>query len=675
MANTRDVLSLRSRRYCYLLTIDARITPDRSRSTSLAPFLGLPMQWSATFVAESSSAIRNLSYNGWSELLRHSPRKIGRALHAFEKHDEAMKILGISGLENSVPFKQARWPGLDEREYRIAQGMDSAAVVVVDGTLVAAAAQERFSRKKHTGDFPIGAIHFCLRDAGISIDEIDEIAHGFDYGPYRDLYINDEVSAELYRQVFSRDALLAQVRRELPGFPDRKVFSVGHHLAHAASAAYTSGWDECLVIVNDAMGEVESVSAYRFHDGRFERIRTIGASDSIGILYSLVTLHLGFDFNSDEYKIMGLAPYGDPHRFRQFFERAVELRDDGSIHIPSLRLNRTREDRENYAATRAYLDQHLIPHRRCDQSINSIHEDVAAALQECLERVVMHVCAHFGRQTGMRRLALAGGVALNCTANGKLFRSGLFDEVYVQPVAGDDGTALGAALYRSSLAERICNRRLPAPLFGPRYYACAIECALRRFQGKIHWERFNSLESTCACAARLIADGRVIAWYRGRMEYGPRALGNRSILADPRRPEMRDRINAMVKKREAFRPFAPACSIEEAHRWFEVPPGTSLPYMISVAYVRPEVRAHLPAITHVNGTARLQTVSAIDNADFHTLLLAVGEVTGSQMVLNTSFNVKGQPIVNTPEDAIETFLGTGIECLFLEDFYVTRSAD
>jgi len=585
-----------------------------------------------------------------------------------------MKVIGISGLENAVPFKQAHWPGLDEREYRICQGMDAAAALVIDGTLVAAAEQERFSRKKHTGDFPVDAIHYCLKKAGLSIHDIDEIAHGFNYEAYRALYQRDGTSDSLYDKVFSREALLAQVRRDLPGFPEEKVFSVGHHLAHAASAAYTSGWDECLVVVNDAMGEVESISVYDFHDGKLEKLRTIGANDSIGILYSLVTLHLGFDFNSDEYKIMGLAPYGDPSRFRSFFEQAVELRDDGSVRIPILKLNESRDERENYLATRAYLDQHLVPRRAENQSVNSVHEDVAAALQECLERVVMHVCEHFGRETGLRRIALAGGVALNCTANGKLVRSHLFDEVYIQPVAGDDGTAFGAALYRTSLAQPIENRRFPVPLFGPSYNEADVQAALRHFDGKIAWKRFDSLDETCACAAQLIADGRVIAWFRNGMEYGPRALGNRSILADPRRPKMRDQINAMVKKREAFRPFAPACAAEEAHRWFEVAPGTQLPYMISIVDVRPEVRAQLPAITHVNGSARLQTVSRADNPDFHVLLEAVGRATGSRMVLNTSFNVKGQPIVNTPEEAIETFLGTGIEFLFVENFYVTRPA-
>jgi carbamoyltransferase len=584
-----------------------------------------------------------------------------------------MNVLGISGLENAVSFKQNLWPGLEEREYRIAQGMDGAAALVIDGRLIAAAEEERFTGKKHTGDFPIHAIRFCLAEAGMSIAEIDEIVHGFDYAPYRDLYLHDGVSAELYNRVFSRNALLAQVRRDLPGFPVDKVHSVGHHLAHAASAAYTSGWDECLVVVNDAMGEIESLSVYDFHRGEFEKIRTIGANDSIGILYSLVTLHLGFDFNSDEYKIMGLAPYGDPARFRPFFEQAVELRGDGSIRIPILKLNKSRDERENYTATRAYLDEHLVPRRSPSEPITSVHEDVAAALQECLDKVILHVCGHFAQETGLRRIALAGGVSLNCTANGKLMHSGLFDEVYVQPVAGDDGVALGAALYRTSLAQKIDNLRLPAPLFGPRYSQSEIEAALQLFDGKIQWQRFDSLEATCASAAQLIADGRVIAWYRGRMEYGPRALGNRSILADPGHPEMRDRINAMVKKREAFRPFAPACSVEEAHRWFDVAPGEEHPYMISVVDVRPEAQSLLPAITHVNGSARLQTVSVNDNPDFHALLLSVGQTTGRQMVLNTSFNVKGQPIVNTPVEAIETFLGTGIEFLFLENFHVTRS--
>jgi len=544
--------------------------------------------------------------------------------------------------------------------------------LIADGRLVAAAEQERFSRKKHTGDFPIDAIQFCLRQGGLGIEDIDEMAHGFDYSPFRQLYSMDPDSSRLFKTVFSKEALIEQIHRHWPDFEEDRVEQVSHHLAHAASAALTSGWDDCLVVVNDAMGEVQSLTVFEFRDGELKKLREISANDSIGILYSLVTLHLGFDFNSDEYKIMGLAPYGDSERFHDFFEKAVELRPDGTLRIPILRLNKSRAERENYLATRHHLEEHLIAARQPDAEITQDHKDVAAALQECLDRTVLHVCGHFGKQTGMRRIALAGGVALNCTANGKLIDSGIFEEVYIQPAAGDDGTALGAALFRASLCEEILNERMPVPLLGPSYNESQISSAIAEYSNRIDVTR---LDSTCCAAeraAKLIAEGRVVAWYRGRMEFGPRALGNRSILADPRHPAMRDRINAMVKMREAFRPFAPACSLEEAHRWFKVAPGTRMPYMIAVADVRPEHQASLPAITHFDGSARLQTVSEHDNPDFHRLLKAVGKTTGRELVLNTSFNVKGQPIVNTPEQAIATFLGTGIEFLFLENTLVVR---
>jgi carbamoyltransferase len=398
----------------------------------------------------------------------------------------------------------------------------------------------------------------------------------------------------------------------------------------------------------------------------------MSAGDSIGILYSLVTLHLGFDFNADEYKIMGLAPYGDPERFRRFFAEHVKLMPGGVIRVPILRLNRDRAERETYAATRRFLEGELIKARQPDEGITDDHRDVAAALQECLDRAMLHVCGAFARGTGLRRLALAGGVALNCTANGRLRASGLFDELYVQPAAGDAGVALGAALLRASLHGEVQNTRSPVPFFGPSHPMSAVRAALAHFHDRIEAVEFATLEATCAEAARLLAAGRVVAWYRGRMEFGPRALGHRSILADPGDPSMRDRINAMVKKREAFRPFAPAVSLDEVHKWFDVPPRTQLPYMIVTVDVRKEHRQALPAITHVNGSARVQTVSEKDDAAFHELLRAVGRLAGREMLLNTSFNVKGQPIVNTPDEAIETFLGTGIDYLFLEDTCVTR---
>jgi carbamoyltransferase len=586
-----------------------------------------------------------------------------------------VKILGISGFENAVPFKKRHWPSLEEREYRISQGHDSAAALLVDGELIAAAAEERFSRKKHTGCFPSGAIAYCLSEAGLSLGDIDEIAHSFDYEPIRTAYSLDPISYQLYREVFSREAVLAQVHRHLNAFPVDRVKHVNHHLAHAATAYFCSGWQECLVLVVDGMGEAQSASVYNARQGNLEKLCEISAKDSIGILYSVVTLHLGFDFNADEYKIMGLAPYGDAERFRSFFEKAVELLPDGTIRIPLLRMNKSRDERENYLATRKYLAEHLIKPREPDAEITGDHRDVAAALQDCLDRVMLHICGTFGKRTGLRRLALAGGVALNCTANGKLVESGMFDDIFVQPAAADDGSALGAAIFRSAQRGAIRNVRMPVPFYGPSYSQGKIEKALSEFSDRIDVVRYSSLACASDEAARLIADGRVLAWYRGRMEFGPRALGHRSILADPGHHEMRDRINSMVKMREAFRPFAPAVTVRQAHQWFDVAPGAEFPYMITTANVREEHRAKLPAVTHVNGSARLQTVSSAGNREFHTLLEAVGKTTGREMVLNTSFNVKGQPIVNTPEEALATFLNTGIEFLFLENTLVCRRGE
>jgi carbamoyltransferase len=581
-----------------------------------------------------------------------------------------MKILGVSGIQGTMDFKRRHWPELDERDYRISQGHDSAAALVIDGEFVVGVAEERIARRKHTGDFPAGAIDACLAHAGLVLGEIDELVHSFDYAPHRAIYEFEPVSGELYREVLSREAFVARVRGAFPEFPLERIGHVDHHLAHAASAYLTSGFEECLVMVIDGMGEAHGVSVYHARDGRLDPVRRIFATDSIGIFYSVVTLHLGFDFNSDEYKIMGLAPYGDPQRFRSFFDEAVVLTPDGGWLIPPLKLPGTRGERENYLPTRRHLAERLIVPREPETEITADHRDVAAGLQACLDRAILHICSHFGERLGARRLALAGGVALNTTANGKLLASGAFDEIYVQPAAGDDGSALGAALHRASCAGAVPNRRSPAPFYGPAHPIESIERALSEFDARIEVTRLVSTQAACEAAAELIAAGEVVAWYRGRMEFGPRALGHRSILADPGRSEMRDRVNALVKMREAFRPFAPAVTLEEVHRWFEVAPGTELPYMTVNVDVRPEHRAGLPAITHVDGSARVQTVSAKDDVDFHELLVAVGRATGREMVLNTSFNVKGQAIVNTPAEAIETLLSTGIEALFLGDALV-----
>jgi carbamoyltransferase len=583
-----------------------------------------------------------------------------------------VKILGISGIDGSVAFKREHSPRLSAREHRMTQGHDSAASLIVDGEVVAAVAEERISRQKHTGDFPAGAIKSVLARAGLETKDLDEVVHAFDYGPYAGIYGLDPVSALLYRDVLSREAFVNRVAQHLPEVDPARIRHVDHHLAHAASAYYTSGWNQCLVVVIDGMGEAHGATIYRADNGHLSRVHRVSALDSIGIFYSLVTLHLGFDFNADEYKVMGLAPYGDPLRFRDFFEDAVRLRDNGCWEIPALKLERSREDRDRYGAARRHLVHHLGPERAPESEIDAFHKDVAAGLQACLDRAIVHLCNHFGEKLGERRLAMAGGVALNTTANARVVESGRFRELYVQPASGDDGAALGAALARAAEANEVVNRRSPTPFYGPADTGIQIRDALREFGDRIQVTPLESLNCACHQAATMIAAGEVIAWSRGRMEYGPRALGHRSILADPGRAEMRDRVNALVKLREAFRPFAPAVSIEQVAHWFDVAPRTSLPYMNVNVMVRTEHRSELPAVTHVDGSARVQTVSDADNSEFHTLLRAVGEHTGRELVLNTSFNVRGQPIVNSASEAISTFLSTGIQALFLDDTLIQR---
>ncbi|MBI5855311.1 MAG: carbamoyltransferase [Nitrospirae bacterium] len=474
-----------------------------------------------------------------------------------------MNVIGVSGIEQARGFKEAHWPGLEERMYRMCQGYDSAAALVMNGEIVAAAEEERFNRKKHSAAFPVLAIHDCLKQAGISLDQVDQIAHAFDYEPCRSAYAVAPMAVARFQEAYSHEAFRALVSRDLPGFPLDRVHHVNHHLAHAASAYFTSGWDECLVIVIDGMGEVHGASVYHARDGKLTSLQHISALDSIGILYSLVTLHLGFDFNSDEYKIMGLAPYGDPTRYSAFFADAVKLTPAGRIKIPMLRMNKTRDDQENFVVSRRYLDEHLIKARQPDSDITQDHRDIAAALQACLDDTMLHLCGHFGKKTGLRRLAMAGGVALNCTANGKLLRSGLFDDIYVQPAAGDDGAAIGAALYQSSVVGKLRNRRSPVPFLGPSHSMEAVDEAISAFKESVEVVRFKSLEDTCAEAARLIAEGKVAAWYRGRMEFGPRALGHRSIIADPGHSEMRDR-RAGISVHDHDRRCAPAVSCRAA---------------------------------------------------------------------------------------------------------------
>jgi carbamoyltransferase len=592
-----------------------------------------------------------------------------------------VNVLGISGLANSPVFKREMMPGLTARQYRLAQGADSAAAIVVDGEVVAAAAQERFNRAKGTYEFPVDAIAYCLHTAGLSVGDIDCVAHNFDYEPYAEFFRRDPYLARQFDTVYSRTALLQLLSDAYPGVDwSSRVIQVAHHLAHAASAFYVSGFDEAAVLVADGIGEFHSTTTMVGSAAGLDIVRQVPGLNSVGMLYGMVTLYLGFFMNFDEYKVMGLAPYGDPAKYLEDMRGLVCLGPDGMYRTPIVFANRSLEERETYAGTLTELERVFGPAREPEGPIEQRHMDIAAALQKVTEETLLHVLGQLKADTGLPGLCMAGGVALNCTANAAIRASGLFDDMFVQPAAGDDGTSLGAALYAYHSAQAARRdgdpgkpRRMGMPLWGPEYPdgLTIPELIATRF----HVSEHESDDQLTEDVARRLDDGQVVAWFQGRMEFGPRALGSRSILADPRDPDMRDRINAMVKKREAFRPFAPIVAEEYAIQYFEIEPGDEQLYahMLFVAQVRPDWQGKLPAITHVDGSARLQTVRAEDSHLLWKLLVAFKELSGIPILLNTSLNVRGQPIVCTPAEAYEVFESTDLDVLVVNRTVLSKA--
>jgi carbamoyltransferase len=561
-----------------------------------------------------------------------------------------MLVLGLSGgLEG---------PGENLYDLRFDEIHDSAAVLVRDGNVIAGVEQERLNRIKHTNKAPGDAIRACLRIAGIAASDLDAVAY------YATEPFCDRVLEQLHLRNLSAPELLTgrtmvqRIVRQATGYeldPSRVRF-VGHHQAHAVSAFHQSGFHDALVVSLDGQGEGVSGMVFAGRGGRLDHLRSIPEQDSLGYLYRDVIRFLGYEM-FDEYKVMGMAPYGDPARFRQAFRPFYELLPDGAYR---LHLDRV-----------ATLYRLAAP-RRKGEAFDKTHQDMAAALQQALETIALHVMAHFARATGRRRLCLAGGVAHNCSMNGKLISSGLFDELFVQPAAHDAGCALGSAL-TIDLAER------PGAAVAPLrdvYWGDAIgdETSIERSLSR--WSAFLSIErrdDVCATAADLIAAGQVIGWVQGRSEFGPRALGNRSILADPRPEGHKTAINAMVKKREAYRPFAPSVLEERAAEFFVLPARqTRFPYMSVILEVRPEHRSRLGAVTHVDGTARIQTVARDENPRYYELIEKFAERSGVPMVLNTSFNNHAEPIVDSVEDAIVCFLTTGLDALFVGDWLARK---
>lgn len=559
-----------------------------------------------------------------------------------------MLTLGITG----------GWDSIYEKRYHIAMKHDAAAVLVKDGEVVAAIEEERLNRIKHTNKAPLSAIQFCLDSYGVKIQDVDRIAiHGLeDYmnHQFREYYLkNTGLETFVDARALHQDLIKQEFGYDIDA---RRLVFVHHHIAHAVSAFAQSGFDESLVLTIDAYGDGISGMLLEGKGATMNKIGSFPESKSLGRFYLSVIRFLGYDL-FEEYKVMGLAPYGDASRYRRLFKSFYSLLPDGDYVIHLSNLHRLFE---------------ALPPARNKDSFSQEHKDVAAALQESLEEIVFHVLKHYRRTTNQTKICIAGGVAHNCSLNGKLLYSGLFDDIFVQPASHDAGGALGAALY-------VANREKPAAKpakLDHVYWGTEIgddDAIANELSG---WEDFVAVEkheNIAAHAAQLMAEGAVIGWVQGRSEFGPRALGNRSILADPRPAKNKDIINAMVKKREAYRPFAPSVIEAAASEFFEVPQNqTEFPFMVFVLNVRPEKRELLGAITHVDGTARIQTVSAKTNPRYWELINEFGKLTGVPILLNTSFNNNAEPIVDSVRDSVVCFLTTKLDYLIVGDYVVSK---
>jgi carbamoyltransferase len=552
---------------------------------------------------------------------------------------------------------------------------DSAAALIRGPRIVAAAQEERFTRRRHDASFPRHAIEYCLAEGGVGPGELHYVVF------YDKPFLKFERLLETYlavaprgfapfrmalplwirEKLFLKDVLQRELQTLAPGFDSlRRLLFTEHHLSHAAAAFFPSPFEEALVLTMDGVGEWATTSAAIGRGNAIEVIREIHFPHSLGLLYSAFTYYCGFRVNSGEYKLMGLAPYGDPRYAGVIREHLIDLKQDGSFRLNMEYFNYC----SGLTMTSARFDALFGgPRRKPDEPLTQRHKDVAASIQTVLEEVVLRMAAALRRDTGARNLCLGGGVALNCVANGRLWREGGFDAIWIQPAAGDAGCAVGAALaawYQYLGQPRDAGADgMSGGLLGPAFTQPEIQKRLQALGARYHVMKECELLATAADA---LAAGKAVGWFQGRMEFGPRALGARSILADPRSPGMQSILNLKVKKRESFRPFAPAVTVEAAPEWFDL--QVESPYMLLVAGV---VRREIPAVTHVDNSARLQTVGRAENPRFHALLRAFEERTGCPVLVNTSFNVRGEPIVCTPEDAWRCFMGTDIDLLFIGD--------
>ena len=582
---------------------------------------------------------------------------------------------------------------------------DSAAALVEDGRIVAAAQEERFTRKKHDSSFPRNAIAFCLDEAAASLDKIDQVVF------YDKPFLKFERLLETYiafaprgfrsfrmaiplwlkEKLFQKSVLNGELKHFAESFDIARLLFCEHHLSHAASAFYPSPYEEAVVLTMDGVGEWATTSAAMGSGKNLEVFQEIHFPHSLGLLYSAFTYYTGFKVNSGEYKVMGLAPYGEPKYKSLILDNLIDLKADGSFRLELSYFDYCTGLTMTNERFSALFGQ---PVRTPDKPLTGFHMDVAASIQAVLDEAVLRLTRSIAKKTGAKNLCLAGGVALNCVANGSVLRDGAFENIWIQPAAGDAGGALGAAL----AAVHIFNNQprktngsdgMFGSFLGPSFSQADIERRLMALGA-----RFTAVseDEMIEMVVKALVGQQAVGWFQGRMEFGPRSLGARSILGDPRSPTMQRNLNLKVKYRESFRPFAPSVLREDVSDWFEL--ESDSPYMLLVAEVRKNrrrtmtpdehalfgidklniARSEIPAVTHVDYSARIQTVHANTNPLFHRLLTHFKEKTGFPVLVNTSFNVRGEPIVCTPEDAFRCFMGNELDLLVIGNCILHKAA-
>ena len=575
---------------------------------------------------------------------------------------------------------------------------DSAAAIIKDGEIIAAAQEERFTRIKYDSEFPKNAADYCLKEAGITPEELDGVVYyekpfikferiletSMACIPYSMKSFINAMPVWLNKKLF--------IPREIDKNFDKKlrcpIYFTTHHESHCASAFFPSPFSEAAILCLDGVGEWDTTTWGVGKGNKIEIKEKIEFPHSLGLLYSTFTGFLGFRVNSGEYKVMGLAPYGEPLYKDLILEKLIDIKEDGSFRLNQEYFGYCTTD---YMYNKKFEKLFNRPARKPETELTQNDMDIAASLQVVTEEIVLKLANYVYKKTGLKNLCLAGGCALNCVSNGNVLKNGPFDNIWIQPAAGDAGGALGAALavyYQAFDNKRIVNTAdsQKGSLLGPKYSDVEIIDVLKFFNAK--YTKYDSDEQTAQVIAKYIAEGKSIGHFAGRMEYGPRALGNRSILADPRNRNMQKNLNLAIKKRESFRPFAPSCLEEDVEKYFDIKSGKKSPYMLLTQPVSNSIRTELseeekhyiginklkayrsilPAITHVNYSARIQTVSKDVNPRYWNIINEFKKLTDCSVIVNTSFNIRGEPIVNTPENAYKCFMYTDLDVLVIENY-------